>query len=169
MALADNALITLSYVEDIELGDTAKEELINAASAYFICAVDKDIIATTYTEYGDVENNTRILRLQHKPVNSLTIEFDDETLTTANYLLDEQTGLVYSLDYQSWYTEDYDSIVITYNAGWSLTDMPADIKQAVKQIFLMLYMQQQSSTLLAPMSLEDTFVEHVIKKYRRWA
>jgi hypothetical protein len=169
MALADNALITLSYVENIDMDDADKEELINAASAYFITAVDKDIIATTYTEYGDVENNTRILRLQHRPVNSLAIVFDDETLTTANYLLDDETGLVYALDGQSWYTENYDSIVITYNAGWSLTDMPNDIKQAVKQIFLMLYMQQQSSTLLASMNMEDTFVEHVIKKYRRWA
>lgn len=172
MSLNSNALISLSYIDTLDIaqiGTTSIEDLVNAASQYLINQTHRDLISTSYTEYAEPFNETARLVLEQFPIIAIgTITYNDATLVeNTDYLVDYDTGIIYRLNGDTWYTSYYDGLKIEYSAGWSLEDMPSDIQQACRQIVVAYYYQQSGREDQSAPILESMIVTNTINKYKR--
>jgi len=172
MSLNSNALITLSYLEGFDIsqiGTTSMEDLVNAASQYVIDQTGRDLISTSYTEYAEPFNDTARLIVEQFPIIAIgTITLNDIVLTeNTDYLVDTDTGIIYRLNDENWYTSYYDGLKIEYTAGWTLSNMPSDIQQITRQLVASYYYQQSGREDQSAPILESALVANTIKRYKR--
>lgn len=122
---------------DIEL-----ERIINAASRYANRYTGVDLLSREHTEYYDGDGS-RTLFLDNFPVTSSVSEIalyidtdreyeDDDKVDSGDIVLYENTGKVIVED--TVFSRGYQSVKITYTAGYALADVPGDLAYAVKLI-----------------------------------
>lgn len=140
MALNANALISLEYAKKmIAFEDSQSEtftEYINVATSLVESYTGRVLIAADYTEYYDGMGTDRILLNQY-PINTVTsvhidpdrVYGDDTEVESTDYVLYSPTGKIVFPDLEI--DENPQSVKVVYNAGYSLADMPSDIKLAM--------------------------------------
>lgn len=126
MALNTNALVSLSNTKTFlkitdSTWDTILEILINSISTTFDKIVKRNLAVQTYSNQLYDGNNKRRLYLKHYPINSVSaLEEDDVALTEGadeDFIIYSARG--YLLRVSSDWSEDYQNIDVSYNAGYT--------------------------------------------------
>lgn len=123
--------------------DTLLEAKINEASSDIYAYLRRDLARATVSErIWDFDSSTTRIVLSRRPVVSIaSVTLDDVAVTTAEYRLDAESGILYALDLNSdasvWCITD--EIVIQYVAGYIMpgesgVNLPAAIEGAAVEL-----------------------------------
>lgn len=149
-----NALISLTDLKAYLSADTGDEfltdtstdneleRLINSASLYANRYTGVDLLSREHTEYYDGDG-TNTLFLDNFPVTTAVADLDlwidtdreyndDDKIASGNIILYSSTGKVVVED--TVFSRGPQSVKITYTAGYSLANVPADLAYAIKLI-----------------------------------
>jgi uncharacterized phiE125 gp8 family phage protein len=145
-----SALVELEEVKawlDIKASDKDNwfQQLINRVSADCAAYCDRTLISATYTdaEYDGTGSDTLVL--PHYPVSAITAlkaSINGAALTEGreeDFVFDSDTGIVTLIG--GTFSKEKRGVTITYTAGYTLANVPQDLKQAVLEAIAFRYME----------------------------
>jgi hypothetical protein len=134
--------------------------------------IDWHLIVNDYTETYDATGNN-FLRLKNKPINSITsVTFYYNMMNPVTYdntffIIDRQpltppSGMIYPNKAIStpkpvpfWFDGGWQSVQVVYNAGYTVANVPAQLKWAAALLINRQILQSQGNQLLSSMTLDQ--------------
>jgi hypothetical protein len=175
----NNALISLTDLKAYLSADTSDEfltdtstdneieRIINAASIWANRYTGVDLLSREHTEYYDGDGG-RILYLDNFPVTSSVSELalyvdtdreynDDDKIESGDIILYSALGKIVLED--AIFSTGYQSVKITYTAGYALASVPADLAYAIKLICAAMWKKKKDKLVnVTGVTLEGTSV-----------
>lgn len=155
MATVDTSLALVTLVEGKEkLKITASSEdsilgvLINGVSQAIKKYTGRNFISASYTQFYDGDG-TDELQLANYPVTALTTLNDDvnrdfasgDDISSDDYLLDGPAGIVRLWNTESVFIRAKANVKVVYTAGYTVANIPADLKLAALRWIAREYMK----------------------------
>jgi hypothetical protein len=175
----DNALISLTDLKAYLSADTGDEfltdtstdneleRIINSASLYANRYTGVDLLSREHTEYYDGDGSNTLF-LDNFPVTTAVADIDlwidtdreyedDDKIETGDIILYSSTGKIVLED--TVFSRAPQSVKITYTAGYSLANVPADLAYAIKLICAAMWKKKKDKLVnVTGVTLEGTSV-----------
>lgn len=151
--LKANAIISEAELEELTQTsfDTAyANALINIASDFIEKFCDRKFIETTFTDEIYDGNGSCELYLKNAPISNVTIKHWDTVNNIADYtFIENDDYIIYTIEgkiyKRSHWSKGYQNYRISYKAGYTLANIPFDLKFVCAKICETMHNNQQKS------------------------